>query len=228
MKREDKKLLAVFITLVIIIIAGFAATIYYIDTKYLPKASEGEEGTILFAKAFADESIGAAPLNVTFSSLLLNYEGATKYYWDFGDGNISTEKNPTYNYTREGEYTCNLTVTDDSGKIATASINILVTANKPPQVVVLVTPTESNRPYIPGLNELSALPGIGDKLIVGILKASPTSSNLFDKKSWINCDGQIFDPEGDEIVSYKWELQQPAITFLGSQDWPKFYFEGKI
>ena len=35
--------------------------------------------------------------------------------WDFGDGNISYEQNPIHNYSSEGIYEVNLTVTNDTG-----------------------------------------------------------------------------------------------------------------
>ena len=37
--------------------------------------------------------------------------------WDFGDGNISYEQNPLYNYSTKGVYVVNLTVTDEDGVI---------------------------------------------------------------------------------------------------------------
>lgn len=43
--------------------------------------------------------------------------GTTPYNWswDFGDGNISYEQSPLYNYSTEGVYIVNLTVTDQDG-----------------------------------------------------------------------------------------------------------------
>ena len=43
--------------------------------------------------------------------------GITPYNWswDFGDGYVSLEQNPIYNYSSEGKYIVNLTVTDDNG-----------------------------------------------------------------------------------------------------------------
>jgi PKD repeat protein len=43
--------------------------------------------------------------------------GITPYNWswDFGDGNISYEQNATHNYSKEGVYVVNLTVTDADG-----------------------------------------------------------------------------------------------------------------
>lgn len=49
---------------------------------------------------------------VVFNNLSQN---ATSYYWDFGDGNHSTDTNPTHLYSREGEYTICLLANKDIG-----------------------------------------------------------------------------------------------------------------
>jgi hypothetical protein len=41
------------------------------------------------------------------------------YEWDFGDGEVSTEENPTHAYKNDGYYTVSLTVTDDMGNTDT-------------------------------------------------------------------------------------------------------------
>ena len=38
----------------------------------------------------------------------------TSYFWDFGDGETSNEKNPIHTFKKLGKHTVNLTVTDDS------------------------------------------------------------------------------------------------------------------
>lgn len=50
---------------------------------------------------------------VSFSDLSIN--GATSWYWDFGDGNTSTTQNPTHIYQNEGTYTVVLTATNSFG-----------------------------------------------------------------------------------------------------------------
>lgn len=52
-------------------------------------------------------------LEVTFSNFSQN---ATGYSWDFGDGNSSTEENPTHTYAAAGSYTVMLTASDDAGE----------------------------------------------------------------------------------------------------------------
>ncbi len=49
---------------------------------------------------------------VTFSNFSQN---ATSYSWDFGDGETSTEKDPTHTYAAAGSYTVKLTATGDGG-----------------------------------------------------------------------------------------------------------------
>ena len=55
--------------------------------------------------------------------------------WDFGDGNSSTEKNPQYQYTEEGTYTVELTVTDNDNLTDTISKQITVGAGRPTVLV---------------------------------------------------------------------------------------------
>lgn len=45
------------------------------------------------------------PLSIAFNNQTIN---GLNYFWDFGDGNTSTEKNPTHNYTEFGYYTVTL------------------------------------------------------------------------------------------------------------------------
>jgi len=49
------------------------------------------------------------------------------YEWDFGDGDTSTEENPTHAYRDEGSYTVSLTVTDDRGNTATETRDDYIT-----------------------------------------------------------------------------------------------------
>lgn len=56
---------------------------------------------------------GTAPLAVVFNDESVN--NPTSWQWDFGDGNNSTEQNPSHTYNNMGLYDVSLTVTNEYG-----------------------------------------------------------------------------------------------------------------
>lgn len=65
---------------------------------------------------------------VSFSDQSIN--GATSWLWDFGDGNTSTDQNPTHTYQNEGAYSVSLTATNGFGSDA-VSFNNLIVVDRP-------------------------------------------------------------------------------------------------
>ncbi len=57
-----------------------------------------------------------------------NSKNADSYLWDFGDGNTSTEENPTHLYSEAGEYTVILTSSSEGGLTADFSSSIDIQA----------------------------------------------------------------------------------------------------
>ncbi|MFE7393413.1 ThuA domain-containing protein [Streptomyces sp. NPDC057582] len=95
------------------------------------------------ARASADKTDGPVPLEVKFSS-----EGtrdpdgkALTYAWDFdNDGTVdSTDPNPTYTYTKAGQYSAVLTVTNAEKKTATANVAV-VAGNTRPKITFNLPP----------------------------------------------------------------------------------------
>ncbi|AEH60783.1 PKD domain containing protein [Methanosalsum zhilinae DSM 4017] len=64
----------------------------------------------------ANPTSGIAPLEVSFTD---NSDNAVEYHWDFGDGQTSTEVNPTHTYELPGAYTVTLTVSNEVGEDST-------------------------------------------------------------------------------------------------------------
>lgn len=119
------------------------------DTDELP-----EEGSI------ADETPPSAAFSTTpneadyklisFTNLSIS---ATDYAWDFGDGNTSTEANPTNTYAADGTYTVKLTATDKLNQSSTTE-----------KIIEIVEPVNNFVPVIsePSFEDDSDTAGCGD------------------------------------------------------------------
>ncbi|ONK11351.1 PQQ-dependent sugar dehydrogenase [Streptomyces sp. MP131-18] len=94
------------------------------------------------AEASGTPTSGPAPLAVTFSAEGSNDPDGDEisYSWDFGDGNTSTEPNPSHTYEEDGTYTAELTVTDAGGLTGSASVPINVGNTAP--TVELILPAD--------------------------------------------------------------------------------------
>jgi PKD repeat protein len=82
---------------------------------------------------------GVAPLNVAFTSNATDPDGSiVSYNWNFGDGQTANTPAPSHLYQSAGNFTAQLTVTDNGGATAAKSISISVTASSnPPTTIVL-------------------------------------------------------------------------------------------
>lgn len=97
----------------------------------------------------ADPIQGNAPLEVQFTGTnSLDDVGVTSYFWDFDDGNTSTEADPTHIFTDVGTYDVELTVEDIDGNSDTNSVTVVVTEanNVPPIAVITADPLSGNAP----------------------------------------------------------------------------------
>jgi PKD repeat protein len=61
----------------------------------------------------ANVTSGSAPLWVGFTDTSLH--NPTSWYWEFGDGNTSTDQNPIHEYTTSGIYSVNLSASNNFG-----------------------------------------------------------------------------------------------------------------
>jgi len=109
---------------------------------------------------------GTAPLTVRFSSAASSDpDGSlTSTQWNFGNGTMSTEANPSFTYTTPGSYTATLTVTDNAG--GAASSTVLITALAPP------SPTKVCRVGSLSLAWVNASKGVSGRATVVVRDAS--------------------------------------------------------
>jgi len=64
---------------------------------------------------------GPEPLNVSFTVLSTSYDGIVSWFWSFGDGYSSEERNPTHRYAQDGNYTVSVTVREADGDSCTGT-----------------------------------------------------------------------------------------------------------
>lgn len=91
----------------------------------------------------ATPASGERPHTVTFTNL--SRPDGADFEWDFGDGETSTESNPTHDYDSCGTFDVTLRVSADCGSRSTIKTD-LITVNAPKQIVA-VTPNAIGRLY---------------------------------------------------------------------------------
>lgn len=146
MKGKIKKVVLTLVIIGIILISTFAV-ITQNEIKNINRAVEEVKNQPLSVRILADTSSGANPLTVNFRPIILNKKGDAKYNWEFGDGNISNEEEPTHTYKENGLFSCQLIVEDENA-IKTDSFNISVVPNNPPNVKIIVDETTPFKPLI--------------------------------------------------------------------------------
>lgn len=127
------------------------------DFKYSPKEPKTGE-TVRFKDASRD-----------LDGVIVSWE------WDFGDGRISTEKDPTHIYTIPGSYTVMLVVRDNAGKSGKVTKVITVSGTEEGLTSATTTETVNSTTYSLPETKTSESPpqshtcGVGTILVLAIL-----------------------------------------------------------
>lgn len=81
----------------------------------------------------ASVTTGQSPLTVQFTDTSSgNGSTITTRQWNFGDGNSSTQQNPSHTYQTAGNFTVSLTVTSNSGSDVETKSGFITVSNPPP------------------------------------------------------------------------------------------------
>ena len=142
-------------------------------------------------------STGDVPQTVQFTSNITDKENdEVTYLWDFGDGQTSTEINPSHIYTIPGRYNPKLIVTDIIGAKTTITSNFLtfLPPNNLPVLKIASVPEEST-------------------LML-------TTEGLFRSEVQFLSNG-TYDPDGEELT-YNWDFGD---GFTSNEANPKHTYE---
>ena len=133
------------------------------------------------------------------------------YFWQFGDGNISTSANPTHTYSQPGYYTVKLTVTDNDGESASEEIQTFVASPGTFFYVVNLTNDYKLRPDNAGDNAQirRVTPNVTDEWVQW--EVIPTDSSYFYFKN--RETGKYFKPINYDVGS---RMQLKPTSFSGN------------
>ncbi len=98
----------------------------------------------LSAGSSASVTVGPVPLSVSFTGTAAGGTPPYTYSWDFGDGNSSTDQNPTHTFTQVGGYLAVLTVHDGASGTAQAQA-----------ITIHADPPGANPPVITAIRKAS-------------------------------------------------------------------------
>ena len=120
------------------------------DVEVLPlQTTSNIDLTLIFGPPVVDFAAtpdsGCAPLDVQFTDLSTNEP--TSWLWDFGDGNTSTEQNPSNTYTDAGMYDITLSATNAAGT-NTLMKNNFIKAGKAPVAEFVANTTSGCAPLL--------------------------------------------------------------------------------
>jgi cytochrome c len=151
-----------------------------------------------------DDSIGAAPLKVSFNSNKgydYDEDDQLKYEWKFeGDKVGSTETNPTYTFNNKGVYKVTLKITDPSGLSSIDTMEIKA-GNTLPEITINTT---GNSSFYFDAASLDYAVDVKDKEDAAI-----DSQQVRVKLQYIPKDAGVFKTVNNQTV-----LQTPGETMI--------------
>ncbi|WP_052958646.1 PKD domain-containing protein [Maribacter thermophilus] len=110
--------------------------------------------------ASSDITSGNTPLLVNFTGDQSSDDnGIIGYLWNFGDGNTSSEINPSHTFNNPGEYEVELTVTDAGGLSDTSTLTI--TVNGAPYASIIADNTGGEAPVEVNFDGSSSTDDVG-------------------------------------------------------------------
>jgi len=92
-----------------------ARTLYLERTSSTSLINISMQEAVLALKFNAEKVSAGTDEEIKFTSEVIGGFAPYNYVWDFGDGNTSTEKDPSHSYKSAGTYSVGLKVTDDKG-----------------------------------------------------------------------------------------------------------------
>jgi PKD repeat protein len=104
----------------------FEATVVVLDGAGGSISGSDNLTVALNVSVLANWQFGAAPLSVSFQSMVHGGVPGYAYRWSFGDGATSPEASPSHTYITPGYYTAIVAVVDRAGNVVDSTWSVLV------------------------------------------------------------------------------------------------------
>ena len=161
----------------------------------------------------ANPTSGEAPLEVSLdASGSSDSDGnITSYEWDFGDGFTGSGETITNTYDSEGNYTVELTVTDNNGATDSTpeTIGVSAPANEPPTASFSADPTSGEAPLEVSFNASNSSDPDGSinsydwDFDDGSTGSGETVNHTYDSTGDYNVELTVTDNDGDKETEMK-------------------------
>ncbi len=186
-----------------------------IDITY----TNGVDNDVYFS---ADVTTGMPPLTVHFTDES-RATGVTAWYWEFGDGQTSTEQHPTHVYTEDGTYTVRLTITTPGGPLSLEQLSYISVQTPPDTAEFVADVTRGASPLVVTFTDRSTVVGatawlwdFGD----GQTSTEQNPSHTYDIEGGFTVSLTVTGTYGPKTVTktaYIRAFQSPKIAFLVGQ-----------
>ncbi len=167
-----------------------------VDTNLIIVKSQG----VPIAEFKATPTVGLVDFDVKFSDLSEPEGNIASWIWDFGDGGISTEQNPTHTYKTEGIRTVKLTVSNSNGADTETKINLIgARDSSAPIAEFSATPTAGQLPVKVTFTDNSASDGIASWLWDfgdGATSTDQNPTHTYTKPGTFNVKLTVSSPSG--------------------------------
>jgi len=145
---KTKKLIIIFEITLLTLASLFTVTILFSNYNQENNSNNTESINPIDVDIEGAVSEGKSPYKIAFSAKTTNGNKPLTYQWEFGDGSISTDQNPTHTFKKTGLYQTRLTVSDSYGNTGLDIITINIEEITPLEAKIGVNTWSGFQPLI--------------------------------------------------------------------------------
>lgn len=147
---------------------------------------------------FEEDDSNSCSGEISFTDL--SSASASSWFWDFGDGNTSTQQNPVHNYASSGTYTVSLVASNSNGADTITKTNYL-------------TITRPDPPAVTGADFCAP-----DAVTLSASTASGVINWFDDSGTYLTSGTSFTTPTLNSTTNYYVETEETTVQYVGPVD----------